>query len=152
FKASVRQRLRWVRGHLSVLRHDWPKLVRHALRGDARALDMALYMLVPTRLLTRTAVTGSAAVAIIRVPGALPAPLLGVALAGEWVLPAVIAVRERLVPLNRSGVNLAVRHGVLSLLWFPIGLWGLVTASVHAWDGSPRVPIPERDDHAVPSP
>jgi cellulose synthase/poly-beta-1,6-N-acetylglucosamine synthase-like glycosyltransferase len=151
FKSSVKQRLRWVRGHFSVIRYDWPKLVKHALKGDARAFDMALYMLVPTRLLTRTAVTGAAGLAILRVPGALPGPMLGVALAGEWVLPSVIAVRERLVPLSRGGISLAIRHGVLSLLWFPIGLWGLLTASVHAWDGSPRAPIPERDDHAVPS-
>jgi len=37
---------------------------------------------------------------------------------------------------------------VLSLLWFPIGLWGLVTAGVHAWDGNPRSPA-ERDEHVI---
>ncbi len=149
FRASVRQRLRWVRGHISVIRYDWPKLVRHAAHGDARAFDMALYMLMPTRLLTRTGVTASAALAVLRVPGALPGPALGVALAGEWVLPAFIAVREKLVPVNRAGLNLALRHGVLSLLWFPIGLWGLLTSSVHSWDGNPRASVSERDDHAL---
>jgi cellulose synthase/poly-beta-1,6-N-acetylglucosamine synthase-like glycosyltransferase len=151
FRASLNQRLRWVRGHLSVIRYDWPALARRALRGDARALDMALYMLVPTRLLTRTAVTGSAAAAALRLPGALPAPAVGVALAGEWVLPATIAIRERLVPLSPRSLGLAVRHGVLSLLWFPIGLCGLLTAGVHAWDANPRAPLLEREDDAVPS-
>ncbi len=151
FRASVRQRLRWVRGHFSVLRHDWPPLAARALHGDRRALDIALYMLVPTRVITRTAVTGSAILVALRLPAALPAGPVAVAFAGEWAVPALVAVRQRLVPLNRHGLQLAVRHGMLSLLWFPIGAWGLVTSRVHAWDGTPRVPVPEGDNHAVPA-
>lgn len=150
FKASMKQRVRWSRGHFSVLRYDWPLLARRAARGDPAAFDMALYMLVPTRLLTRSAVSLSALASLLRVPGAAPGGLVGVALAGEWVLPATIAVRDKLVPLNPSGLRVAARHGVLSLLWFPIGLWGVLTAGVHAWDGNPRQVIAERDDDAVP--
>lgn len=151
FRASVRQRLRWVRGHFSVLRYDWPPLAAKALHGDRRAFDMALYMLVPTRVITRSAVSFSAILTLFRAPGALPSVPVGLAFAGEWVVPAVVAVRQRLVPLNRQGLQLAVRHGMLSLLWFPIGAWGLVTSRIHAWDGTPRAPVLESDDHAVPT-
>lgn len=149
FRASVRQRLRWVRGHLAVLRYEWPPLLRHALRGDRRAFDIALYMLVPTRVITRASVTASAGLSLLKVPGSLPLAPVGIALAGEWALPAVVAVRERLVPLNPTGLQLALRHGLLSLLWFPIGFWGLITSRVQAWDASPRAPVHEEDDHAI---
>lgn len=61
-----------------------------------------------------------------------------VALAGEWVLPAVIAVRARLLPLSIGGAQLAVRHGILSLLWFPVGVWAVITAAERRWDESSR--------------
>lgn len=138
FKSSVRQRLRWVRGHLGVVRLRWPALALRAVRGDARALDMALYMVVPTRMLTRTGATAALGIAALRLPFGLPLLVIAPAVAGEWVVPAFIAWRERLVGLNRTGASLAVRHGVLSLMWFPIGLWALVTAQVNAWEAMPR--------------
>jgi hypothetical protein len=106
-------------------------------------------MLVPTRVITRSAVTASAALTLLRSSVALPAAPVGVAFAGEWIVPAVVAVRQRLVPLNARGLQLALRHGILSLLWFPIGAWGLLTTRIHAWDGTPRAAVPESDDHAV---
>lgn len=147
--ASLRQRLRWVRGHLGVLRHRWPALARQAARGDMGAFDLALYMVVPTRVITRTSVTGSFLLSIVRAPFALPlAPLL-VAVAGEWVLPAVVAHREKLVPLTKDGIALAFRHGLLGLLWFPIGAWALVTAKLNVWEEMPRVKRQESDASAV---
>lgn len=135
---SMRQRLRWVRGHLGVLRWHWPRLAARALRGDFRALDMALYILVPTRMLTRVGTSGALLFAIFRMPFALPFAFTGIAVAAEWGVPAFIGWRERLVALNATSVSLAARHSVLSLLWFPIGFWALVTARVRAWDASPR--------------
>ena len=135
---SLRQRSRWARGHLGVVWHLWPRVARQALRGDLGALDTAIFLLVPTRVLTRTAVTGAFILSAIRLPGALPLLPVSVALAGEWVLPFVIAVRARLLPLSLGGADLAVRHGVLSLLWFPVGLWALLTATERRWDESSR--------------
>lgn len=136
--ASMRQRLRWVRGHLGVLRWHWPRLAGRALRGDLRALDMALYILVPTRMLTRVGTTGALLFTFLRVPFALPLAVTGLAVLGEWGIPAYIGWRERLVALNAASVSLALRHSVLSLLWFPIGFWALITARVRAWDPTPR--------------
>ena len=135
---SLRQRSRWARGHLGVVWHLWPRVARQALRGDIGALDTAIFLLVPTRVLTRTAVTGAFILSAARVPGSLPLALVGVALAGEWVLPLVIAIRARLLPLSLGGAELAVRHGMLSLLWFPVGLWALLTAAERRWDESSR--------------
>lgn len=140
---STRQRLRWVRGHLGVLFWYWPRLGWRALRGDLRALDMALYILVPTRMLTRLGVTFGLVCALVRTPFALPLPPIALIAAAEWGIPAWIGLRERLVGLNRVGVSLAVRHTLLSLMWFPIGAWALVTARVQAWDANPRQPEPE---------
>lgn len=136
--ASMRQRVRWVRGHLGVLRWYWPRLALRALRGDRRALDMAIYILVPTRMLTRLGTAGALLFSLVRVPFALPFSLVAIAVAAEWGVPAFIGWRERLVGLNRTGVSLALRHSMLSLMWFPIGAWALVTARVRSWDAMPR--------------
>jgi hypothetical protein len=146
-KTSVRQRLRWARGHLSVLRHEWPPLVVRALCGDRRALDMAVYMVAPTRMLTRMTVSAAFLLSLLRVPGAVPLRAATVVMAGEWGVPAVVAFRERLVPWNLQGLRLAWRHGLLSMLWFPIGLWGLVTMRATNWEAIPRAaPAPTGDD------
>lgn len=138
FDASLKQRLRWVRGHVGVLIRHERKLIGRALRGDLRAADVALYLAVPTRLLTRLAVSGSMVLALLRLPGRLPLMLVVPAFAGEWFLPAAIAVRERLIPLTPAGIAVAVRHSVLGLLWFPIGFWAIVTASKKEWAPTPR--------------
>ena len=135
---SLRQRTRWARGHLGVVWHLWPRVARQALRGDVGALDTAIFLLVPTRVLTRTAVTAAFVLSAARMPIGLPLAPVSVALAGEWVLPAVIAIRARLLPLSIGGAQLAVRHGILSLLWFPVGIWALITAAERRWDESSR--------------
>jgi hypothetical protein len=136
--ASLKQRLRWVRGHLGVVIRHERELAARALRGDLRALDLALYLAVPTRLLTRLAVTGALAISLLRLPGRLPLGIVLAAFAGEWLIPLVIGVRERLMPLTPAGLRLALRHSVLALLWFPIGFWALVTASKREWAPTPR--------------
>lgn len=135
---SLRQRSRWARGHVGVVWKLWPRVARQALRGDLGALDTAVFLLVPTRVLTRTAVTGAFALSAARLPGALPLAPVVVALLGEWVLPFVIAVRAHLLPLSPGGAKLAARHGALSLLWFPVGIWAVVTAAERRWDESNR--------------
>ena len=137
-ESSLHQRLRWVRGHFGVVRNEWPGLARRAIRGDLRALDMAIYLLVPTRIITRLGVTMTAAVSLVRPSLTVPRAIIVPALAGEWALPAAIAARQRLVPLSIGGLSMALRHTFLALLWFPIGLWGLVTANVRVWDRTPR--------------
>jgi len=109
-----------------------------AFRGDRRALDIALYILVPTRMLTRMGTAGALLLAVIRAPFAMPLPLAALTVFAEWGVPAYIGWRERLVAFNRAGVSLALRHSVLSLMWFPIGAWALLTARVRAWDAVPR--------------
>ena len=142
---SLKQRSRWARGHLGVVWHAWPKVARRAMHGDLAALDTAIFLLVPTRVLTRTVVSGACILRAIGVRPALPMPLLSLALLGEWVLPSVIAVREGLLPVSLGGMRLAVRHGILSLLWFPVGVWALVTAGERRWDESSRMGTRETD-------
>jgi cellulose synthase/poly-beta-1,6-N-acetylglucosamine synthase-like glycosyltransferase len=137
-RQSMRQRLRWVRGHIGVVRHGCPRLLRRALRGDFRALDLAVYLLMPSRIITRTGATGSLLLALLRVPFALPLPFASLAFAGEWLLPLCIALRERLIPLSPAGISVAARHTLLSLLWFPIGIWALVTSRRWDWPEATR--------------
>lgn len=136
--ASWRQRSRWVRGHIGVVRWRWPALARQALRGDRNAADLAIYLLVPTRLLTRLGVTVAALLSLFAAPQALPALVVWPAAAGEWALPAWIGRREHLVRLSSGSLSLALRHSLLGLLWFPIGAWALVTARLRTWDPMPR--------------
>ena len=138
FAASMRQRSRWARGHVRVLLHEWPRLFRRSLRGDAQAFDMAVYLAAPTRLLTRTAVTASFLASLLQLSFGLPLGLASLAFGGEWGVPAYVSLAEHIVPANRAGLSLAVRHGVLSLLWFPIGLWAAVTPWSKSWHVMPR--------------
>jgi hypothetical protein len=41
-------------------------------------------------------------------------------------------------------LELALRHSLLSMLWFPIGAWALFTARVQAWAPT------RRNDREVP--
>lgn len=137
-KTSVRQRSRWVRGHIGVVKGRWLPLVRTALRGNPHARDLAIYLVVPTRMLTRLGVTLAALFAAISAPFAVPLWLVLPAVAGEWVIPSWIAWRERLLRLSSGSFSLALRYALLSLLWFPIGAWAMITARVRAWTPTPR--------------
>jgi len=148
FAASLRQRSRWVRGHFAVVRSYWRPIGARAAKGDLRAFDMGLYLLFPTRVMTRTAISAAYLLKLLRGPG-LPRPVLALAMLAEWVLPATIAVRARLVPLSIGGLEAAVRHGLLNLLWFPIGLWALVTPGNRSWDPVPRAGAEEEERDAV---
>jgi hypothetical protein len=121
-----------------VVKGRWPGLFRRAIRGDRRAIDMAIYLVVPTRLLTRLAVTLATVFAMVSAPFALPGALVAAALAGEWLIPAYIGWKERLVKLSTGSLNVAVRHSMLSLLWFPIGIYALATARIRHWAPSAR--------------
>lgn len=149
-RASLRQRTRWVRGHLLVVARYWPRLLRRALHGDVRALDLAVYLVAPTRMLTRIGASAAALQGMARLGPHLPWWLALPVAAAEWGVPAAIAVRERLISLNATGLRLAAQHGMLSLLWFPIGLWALVTARVVAWAPSARSAAPQGGTHVAP--
>ena len=148
FGASLRQRSRWVRGHFAVVRSYWKPISARAVRGDLRAFDIGLYLLFPTRVMTRSAISAAWLLKLVRGPG-LPQPLLTLAMLAEWALPAAIAVRARLVPLSIGGLEAAVRHGLLNLLWFPIGLWALVTPGNRSWDPVPRAAAEEELDAVI---
>ncbi|MGE0597808.1 MAG: glycosyltransferase [Dehalococcoidia bacterium] len=146
-QASMNQRARWVRGHIHVVMGRWMPLVRAALLGDRRAFDLAMYLVVPTRLLTRMGVTGGALLGLIVPAFRLPGLLVWTALAGEWVAPAYIGWRERLVHLSSGSLRVAMSNSLLSLLWFPIGIWAMGTARLRAWHAMPRVL--DRETHHV---
>jgi cellulose synthase/poly-beta-1,6-N-acetylglucosamine synthase-like glycosyltransferase len=137
-KDSFQQRSRWVRGHIGVIRGRWLPLVFAGARGNRQALDLALYLVVPTRTLTRLGVTGAAVLGLIWPALRLPSLLIWTALAGEWFVPALIGWRERLFRLSSGSLNLAARHTLLGLLWFPIGFWAMGTARLRAWHAMPR--------------
>lgn len=142
-KPAVKQRTRWARGHFGTMRYAWPALAKRGLSGDVRAFDIALHMLIPTRVITRTGVTFSMLILLLRLPFALPLSWVMVAMAGEWAVPAGIAFRERLVPRSRKGLILATRQALIGLLWFPIGLWALFTTRKKSWEAVPRQQEPE---------
>lgn len=137
-RTSVNQRSRWVRGHIGVVKGRWLPLVAAATRGNPHARDLAIYLVLPTRLLTRTGVTAATILMLSSAPFALPRLLVWPALAGEWVIPAWIGWRERLFRLSSGSLSLMFRYSLLSLLWFPIGTWAMITARAQAWAPTPR--------------
>lgn len=145
FASSMKQRLRWVRGHLGVVWFTWPALARRAAGGDVRAFDMAIYLLTPTRLITRVGVSGMAAATVFRAPFAFPVWVVAPSVALEWVLPFGVLVRERVVEPSLEGARTTLTHALLSLCWFPLGVAALFTARVKAWDRTPRAAAGERD-------
>ena len=117
----------------------WLPLVRRAATGDLRALDLAIYLVVPTRLLTRMGVTTTAVLGLVWPAFGLPGLIVWAAMLGEWVAPAYIGWKERLVHLSSGSLSLAARHSILNLLWFPIGIWAMSTARLKAWHAMPRI-------------
>ena len=138
-RASLQQRSRWVRGHIGVVKGRWLPLAGAALRGNASAADMAIYLVAPTRLLTRLGVSTATVLGLFVPALRLPAGIVWLALAGEWVVPGYIGWREKLVRLSTGSLDLALRHSMLSLLWFPIGIWAMATARLRAWHAMPRI-------------
>jgi glycosyltransferase involved in cell wall biosynthesis len=130
---AFQQRSRWVRGHLAVLCREWPRVALRACRGDLRAFDAALHMLVPTRLITRAGATLALAGYALDEPFALPWPLVATGVLTEWVAPFGIAVWQGLIPADLRGFGYAARRAAVSLLWFPVGFWSLVTVRRPRW-------------------
>jgi cellulose synthase/poly-beta-1,6-N-acetylglucosamine synthase-like glycosyltransferase len=147
--ALVSQRTRWARGHFGVIRSTWPALARRALHGDFKAADFALYLLVPTRTITRLGVSLGLALAVSPGGFGLPLRLAIAAFTGEWATVAWVGVRQRLVPFNLHGLALAIRQGVFGLMWFPIGLWALATVRQQQWSAAKRNPDLEATDVAL---
>lgn len=136
---SFQQRSRWVRGHIGVIKGRWMPLAVAGLRGNPKAADLAIYLLAPTRMLTRVGVATVAILGLASPAVRLPSVLVWAALAGEWLVPAVIGWRERVFRLSTVSLNLAARHTLLGLLWFPIGAWAMATARLRAWQAMPRM-------------
>ena len=138
FDSSMSQRLRWIRGHVRVIGRYWPSLLRRGLSGDNGAFDMAVYLVAPTRMLTRTGISIGLMLRFAGAPKAASWPLLALGVLSEFGVPALVGGRANLVPMNLTGALLAVRHTLLSLLWFPLGFWGLLTARNESWTAMPR--------------
>ena len=137
-KPSLQQRVRWARGHLRVVALEWWPMTRRGLRGDFRSLDIALYLLYAHADVDAACRDGSLALAAVSAPFSLPLAPLAVAFGGEWGVPGAVAFRDRLLPRTRAGVELALRHALLNLLWFPIGVWALFTPRSRVWVETPR--------------
>jgi cellulose synthase/poly-beta-1,6-N-acetylglucosamine synthase-like glycosyltransferase len=135
---SINQRSRWVRGHMGTVGRTWPALALRGLRGDLRAADLALFLVVPTRVLTRTAVGAGLVLRVLAPASSIPATPMLIAAAGETLIPLIVCTKAGILTFNRQGARLALEHGLLGFLWFPIGLWSLVTARRVSWGAIPR--------------
>ncbi len=136
--ASLNQRSRWVRGHMGTIARTWPRIFQRGVGGDIAALDFALFLLVPTRVLTRTGVLGSAVVRFLTPGASIAAAPIVIAGIAEAVIPLVYCWRAGVLETDRRGIRIALDHVVLGILWFPIGAWSLVTARRSAWSQVPR--------------
>ncbi len=141
---SLWQRTRWARGHLAVIRGEFFPLVGRAARGHLPALDFALYLAVPTRMLTRYVVAVGLVLALLSPGMAPPLWLMMTAAVGELILPAIVCVYGGLVRGNTRDFLALARVTVLSLLWIPIGIAALVTLRRRTWMSVPRKSRPAR--------
>ena len=149
FRSAVRQRTRWARGHFRVLRLLTPALARRAARGDLRALDLLIYVTLPTRLVTRTAVVAVALLSFAGAPFGIGRRLAVAGVVSEWAVPALVGLHSGLVPLRFAAMRLIARDVVLSAAWFPIAFWALLTTNVRDWRPTPRQHVEEEQDAAI---
>lgn len=136
--ASLSQRARWVRGHMGTIARAWPQLAKRGAKGDADAIDLAIFLLVPTRVLTRTGVTAAALVRFLVPSASISAAPIALAAVAETAIPLLFCSRAGLLEPSRKDVRLAIDHVLLGFLWFPIGAWSLFTARKQAWSPIPR--------------
>lgn len=136
--ASLSQRARWVRGHMGTIARAWPQLAKRGAKGDAEAIDLAIFLLVPTRVLTRTGVTVAALTRFLAPSASISAGPIALAAAAEALIPLFFCSRAGLLEPSRKDVRLAIDHVLLGFLWFPIGAWSLLTARKQAWSPIPR--------------
>ena len=136
--ASLNQRSRWVRGHMGTLLRTWPQLMLRAMRGDMRAFDLAVFMIAPTRVLTRAAVAVALLIRLLLPATSVPLVPIARATAAELFIPIGICAKTGILRLDRRGLGIALEHVLLGFLWFPIGAWSIVTARRVAWSPVPR--------------
>lgn len=136
--ASLEQRSRWVRGHMGTIARAWPRLLQRAVRGDAAAFDLAIFLLVPTRVLTRAGVTFAALVRYLAPGSSIMAGPIALAALAELLIPVVFCWRAGVLRTDREGIRVAIDHVLLGMLWFPVGAWSVITARRSAWSQVPR--------------
>jgi cellulose synthase/poly-beta-1,6-N-acetylglucosamine synthase-like glycosyltransferase len=145
FQASWRQRLRWMRGHWDVAFNYVPALLKRAItKRDVVALDSALYLLQPSRLLLQYVVLIMLIVSFIEpytISWAqnitplhfLPAEVWLVAFFTQWVFPPLIIA---VLLIDRVGYKRML--GVfwfqfMEMIWLPLTIYGLITSRDKRW-------------------
>lgn len=136
---ALRQRARWMQGHNDAARRlVWPLLVYALRQRSWRALDAALYLLQPMRVLLAFLLCGLLAAAQ--------------ATAFSWAWLALGGVFFVLVPLfcalaERARLRLLYALplvALFSLIWIPAILFGLIRINRREWTHTPHVCAAER--------
>lgn len=145
FKASWRQRLRWMRGHWDVAFSYVPALFKRAFtKRDIVAFDSALYLLQPSRLLLQWVVLFLLIVSFIEpytiswaqniTPlHVLPAQVWLVAFFTQWIFPPLIII---VLLIDKVGYKRMVGvfwFQLMEMIWLPITVYGLITARDKRW-------------------
>ncbi len=137
--ASVRQRLRWIRGHWDVaLRHTRPLIAQGISSRSLVALDAALYTLQPLRTVVAALVLGWAGLAVTLGESAWSPWMTGLLVAQLSYLntfcflglPAIGLALDR-IPLRYW--RFYAHAFVFGLTWIPICAWGIATVRRTTW-------------------
>ncbi|KRQ87381.1 Beta-monoglucosyldiacylglycerol synthase [Caloramator mitchellensis] len=136
FKASFRQRVRWLQGHWDcAFRYSYPLIKKSLKDRSFAAFDAFIYLIQPARILVYGFVL-MAAVLKIFFPGLyfskiiLPAQYWYFSLFFGYGLPIIILLIEK-IPFKRI-LGLLV-YPLFGLSWIPISLLGLIRRNQKNW-------------------
>jgi len=142
FKATWRQRLRWLQGHwLLCIEHAWPMFRQGVRRASWQQIDVALHLMHPlVQVLTGvTLLVGSVNAVMARNGlGFLYLPWMKMLPVGAWTSLALVGYIWPLVAMMVERVPLRAYiyyplYIPFSLTWIPIAVWGWVKRHNSQW-------------------
>ena len=134
FRQSWRQRARWAKGYLQVLRVYGGRLLRACFKGNFSAFDL-LMSLSPAYFISLLSVSvhlGALVYGAIAMPSALPGILTGLLIIAVSAYLLVLLVAVSVMLLERKRIHATVMQMILSVLTLPFFIATYIPISASA--------------------
>ncbi|WDU82098.1 glycosyltransferase family 2 protein [Caloramator sp. Dgby_cultured_2] len=136
FKASFRQRVRWLQGHWDcAFRYSWPLIVKSIRERNFAAFDAFIYLIQPARILTYGFVLVAAGLKIF-FPGLyfskiiFPSYYWYFSLFFGYGVPIIVLIMEKISFKRMLGLLV---YPFFGLSWIPISLLGFIKRKEKNW-------------------
>lgn len=136
FKASFRQRVRWLQGHWDcAFRYSWPLIIKSIRERNFAAFDAFIYLIQPARILTYGFVLVAAGLKIF-FPGLyfskiiFPSYYWYFSLFFGYGVPIIVLILEKISFKRMLGLLV---YPFFGLSWIPISLLGFIKRKEKNW-------------------